>query len=51
MVELLAAKAGGASSLDWSAHSDGLGRGPLHLAALHDNAFMVKYLIETAKVI
>ncbi|PNW72997.1 hypothetical protein CHLRE_14g614850v5 [Chlamydomonas reinhardtii] len=50
VVELLAAKAGGASSLDWSAHSDGLGRGPLHLAALHDNAFMVKYLIETAKI-
>ncbi|KAG2423290.1 hypothetical protein HXX76_015439 [Chlamydomonas incerta] len=50
VVELLAAKAGGASALDWSAHADALGRGPLHLAALHDNAFMAKYLIETAKI-
>ncbi|KAG2491133.1 hypothetical protein HYH03_010576 [Edaphochlamys debaryana] len=48
VVDMLQQRAGGA--LDWGSHADAQGRGPLHLAALHDNAFMCRYLLESAKL-
>ncbi|KXZ51793.1 hypothetical protein GPECTOR_11g236 [Gonium pectorale] len=51
VVALLLDQAGGdPAAIPWAGRVDGAGRGPLHLAAMYDNAYMVRYLIEDVKM-
>lgn len=50
MSVLLGRGGGDAAALGWAELHDAQGRTPLHLAALHDNAYMTRFLLEQAKV-